>query len=538
VSELPLDSSFGDAGVIRNVAPAIGSPLNLAVQNDGSILIAGRGLPGQLCVTRRRPDGAPDTTFGTAGTTTIELAVSPSFVEDESVPIAVAPNGDIFLACTVRKKFESFANEWRIVKLTPQGRLDASFSGDGMVTATFPGLSASGVYLTAVVLRDDGRVLAVGTKATARVLVAAQYLPDGDLDRSFANDGRLLVDLQGSLPTVTSAALDPSGNLVVSGTVWFPDTSGDMFAARFLPDGRKDTSFGFGGTTIVDFGTGEDRAFDMALLPDGTIVILGVAGVSNVAREPALLRLGHDGRPDPSFGVAGRVRLDIGFPPRDCWTERLRLMPDGRIALTGTYAPGRDDPVDPALGSFRLFMAMVHPDGTPDPTFDGSNGVAFLAPELSFHRRHLAVQPDGNVVWLLNQVLLRVLPVTDRVDLSLVLGADQFQAGPGPLFFTATVRNTGPNPTSAFLKLRASKPVGVVGSSQGQVTVAANRIDVTGKLGAIAPGASATATLRTTVTGFEGAIELSGSVSTGDPDLTPANNHSSITVLTGRDPTM
>ena len=118
---------------------------------------------------------------------------------------------------------------------------------------------------------------------------------------------------------------------------------------------------------------------------------------------------------------------------------------------------------------------------------------------------------------------------------ALLIGADQFTAGPGPLTFVVTVRNHGPRPEAGLLTLRASKPVSVVASSHGHATVAPNRIDVTAKLTGIPAGQSATLTLRTTVTGFEEGITLSGQIALFEgPEF---NNSASHTVPTTKDAT-
>jgi hypothetical protein len=88
------------------------------------------------------------------------------------------------------------------------------------------------------------------------------------------------------------------------------------------------------------------------------------------------------------------------------------------------------------------------------------------------------------------------------------------------------------------LQLRSSKPVAVVAGTGGSYRVAPNRIDVTGKVFAIPVGGTATLTLRTTVTGFEDGISLTGSINAGLPELNTADNQASITVTTSRFPTI
>ena len=120
---------------------------------------------------------------------------------------------------------------------------------------------------------------------------------------------------------------------------------------------------------------------------------------------------------------------------------------------------------------------------------------------------------------------------------ALLIGADQFTAGPGPLTFVVTVRNHGPRPKAGLLTLRASKPgPSVVASSHGHATVAPNRIDVTAKLKGIPAGQSATLPLCTPRSpGSEEGITLSGQIALFEgPEF---NNSASHTVSTTKEAT-
>ncbi|MBJ7357229.1 hypothetical protein [Nocardioides sp.] len=85
--------------------------------------------------------------------------------------------------------------------------------------------------------------------------------------------------------------------------------------------------------------------------------------------------------PDPGFGGDGSVTLHSDAHPT--YLGDLEVLDDGRtmvLAQTG---------VDPALELWRL-----RPDGTPDPTFGGGDGVhSFGGPE-NYEDVHLAVDPD------------------------------------------------------------------------------------------------------------------------------------------------
>ena len=150
----------------------------------------------------------------------------------------------------------------------------------------------------------------------------------------------------------------------------------------------------------------------------------------------------------------------------------------------------------------------------------------------------VGVQSTGKLlVAASGSAMVRLHPTTELSAVRLTIGADQSQAGPGPLHLTATVHNDGDAPSGALLTLRATKAISLVSSSHGACTVAPNRMDVTGKLRNIPAGGTATVVLRTTVTGFEEGIGLTGSVSSGAPELNVGDNAASILVSTSRNPT-
>src|SRR5690606_22498328 len=110
----------------------------------------------------------------------------------------------------------------------------------------------------------------------------AKLTADGELDTSFGVDGIRTISFGGA-DVVTTVQLQDDGAIVVAGTA--DDGFDANFAvARLLPDGRLDPTFGAGGMATVAFG-GDDRAGDMVLLPDGSIVIVGDTAQTRTSRR-------------------------------------------------------------------------------------------------------------------------------------------------------------------------------------------------------------------------------------------------------------
>src|SRR5918998_1386197 len=68
----------------------------------------------------------------------------------------------------------------------------------------------------------------------------------GDLDPTFSGDGKLVVpDVQGYIRSLTSAALQPDGKLVVAGGAGrYGLGEGDVLVSRYNANGTPDTTFG------------------------------------------------------------------------------------------------------------------------------------------------------------------------------------------------------------------------------------------------------------------------------------------------------
>ena len=85
-------------------------------------------------------------------------------------------------------------------------------------------------------------------------------LADGRPDSGFGTSGTVTTGLgvDGSVNTV--GAVQPDGKILIAGGA-YPSWSADnteFGLARFLPDGRRDRSFGRGGEVLTRFGVSAD----------------------------------------------------------------------------------------------------------------------------------------------------------------------------------------------------------------------------------------------------------------------------------------
>jgi len=253
--------------------------------------------------------------------------------------------------------------------LAAPGDLDPSFGTGGTVTTAFTG----GGFASAVAIQGDGKIVVVGSAAGSSgkgEFAVARYGTDGSLDPTFDGDGMVTTPIAGGGDEATSVAIQPNGRIVVAGT----DSRERFAVVRYRADGSLDATFGGDGIVRTNLTRGDDIGLDMALQPDGKIVVAGPAGSPS---RFALVRYRRDGSLDETFGDGGEVFGRRGI------LRALALQPDGRIVVTGYDAYG-------------LTVARYLPDGTPDPAFGEGGAVRRVAIEI--FPLEVAVQPNGRIL--------------------------------------------------------------------------------------------------------------------------------------------
>jgi uncharacterized delta-60 repeat protein len=351
-----LDLTFGTGGRVSTPVGGDGQGEAVVIQPTGRIVTAGwrtvgTGIDTDFALTGTNSDGTPDTSFGIGGIATTDLGGA----GDKAHDAALTPDGGIVAvgetdAPGIQKQ------DFAVVRYLPDGKPDAAFDGDGIVTTDFSG---RGDIANAVAVQPDGKIVVAGFATSASGIgsdfALARYNPDGTLDTSFDGGGIVTTDF-GALSDDDARALviQPDGRILVVGTA-----GEDIALARYTPDGKLDTSFGSGGTKITDLGF-DDVATGVALTSDGKIVISGYTIGAKLNNDFLLARYDSHGTLDTTFGTGGIVTTDLG--DGDDFAENLIVDAQGRIILVGR-----------ATSSTISDLALVryNPDGTPDTTFDG-----------------------------------------------------------------------------------------------------------------------------------------------------------------------
>jgi uncharacterized delta-60 repeat protein len=145
-----LDPDFDGDGRVTLAGSVTANAI--LVQPDGNIVVAGctAGLA-KTTVTRLRPNGSLDTTFGTGGTTTIDFGSLADIVGGA----VLQPDGKIVVA-----GYSQDLEDVTLARLTPSGAPDPTFGAAGKATVDF-GVATFGF---AVALAPSKRIVVAGQK--------------------------------------------------------------------------------------------------------------------------------------------------------------------------------------------------------------------------------------------------------------------------------------------------------------------------------------------------------------------------------------
>ncbi len=261
------------------------------------------------------------------------------------------------------------------------GDLDATFGIGGKVVP--PYLEFGGD----VAVQADGKIVVVGDNAG----VLARYNIAGLLDTSFGNDG-IAINYFPVVGPASAIAIQADGKIVVAGSACTFGSICDFGIVRYNTDGSPDTSFDGDGSVIVDMGN-YDFINDLAIQPDGKIVVVGGSGIAGSRIFSfAAARLNSDGSLDVSFGGDGRVITSLrSFSFADSGgASGVILQPDGKIVAVGSSG-GSNSTNDFALVRYNT-------DGSLDASFDGDGKVITAVSSFGDVATDVAVQADGRIV--------------------------------------------------------------------------------------------------------------------------------------------
>ncbi len=305
-----------------------------------TVAVAVAGLSPVAAAWAKDPAGTVSTPVTTAhGAGTTSLGSGPVIAVDHRQRPVVATTSGPRLA---------------LLRYTKKGRLDKTFSGDGIARLKVK----KNLAVSDIAFDYRGRIVVVGASNASSGerarLIVLRLTKKGKPDKGFGRRGVVTVDHASG----TAVTIEPSGRLVVSGRSTMPSAA---LVARLDGAGRLDPGFGDHGVArlsvygaqegpYVGTGAGE-TVIDAA----GRVVVeLRVFRGIGQPSETGVARFTSGGALDTSFGDVGGYTSDtLGLPVTGALSRGLAARPHGGYTVSGA-----------THGQF--FLQRYDADGLPD----------------------------------------------------------------------------------------------------------------------------------------------------------------------------
>jgi uncharacterized delta-60 repeat protein len=375
-----LDINFGIGGKSYVKMGWKGKPTSVSFDGNGKIVVTGWAIPEsvptwdkmQSLIARYNFDGSLDTSFGNAGVVLNPVRDNSSEVYQKGITLA---DGHIMAIGTS-------GSYYIISRFNADGSFDKYFGGRGHHVIALPG--GLGIFQ----FQNDGSsFFASGT-------TIFKYAADGYADRSFGpirTPGVVTLSTNGNFQGISSLAVAADGKLALGGSVFKGIASGsntndfDYMFERLNANGAVDDSFDGDGIASRDAGDSSVIITAVAQQADGKIIVGGgrTNSINSDLWGTGISRYNEDGTSDVSFAERGKLYLNTenGISTM----AAVKVQPDGKIIAAGNVYNN---------GGIRLMR--FNDNGTPDATF--SAGGVFTYPDGALKVNDVLVQPDGKVL--------------------------------------------------------------------------------------------------------------------------------------------
>ena len=234
---------------------------------------------------------------------------------------------------------------------------------------------SSGGSVNDIVVQPDGKIIVVGYFRTVNNVIRKSIVR---LNADYTIDTTFSAALNS---TITTVALQPDGKILIGGTFDIVNGVNRTRIARLNTDGSLDTTF--------DPGMGADAlVYDIAVQPDGKILVGGIFARVNSVINFYITRLNSDGSNDASF--ISPLRPPPSVPPGmpaliSSAVFSIGLQSDGKIILGGFIVTSYN-----GTNAVSTPVTRLNRNGSLDTTFNPGS--------ISSNASKIVVQPDDKIL--------------------------------------------------------------------------------------------------------------------------------------------
>lgn len=389
-----VDSTFGTDGYIPygdtgNSANNLGTGNNIAVQNDGKILVAidksnSNNNTDLLFYTYRyNQDGTPDTSFGDNGVSKLFAGA-----QSKNKDIKVQQDGKIVVVGETEYCTGGVcgAPQFIMMRLKSNGDIDSTFGVNGKLLSSDV-FGVEGLYAKPerVIITPDNKFLIAGRGISAKPFIARLNI-NGTMDSSFGNNG--IFSDTASYASLVDITIDSLGNtfgLILQYNYNQEDelNVSDTYIIKLNENGALDESFGTGGRKIFNSAAYE-KPQSIAIRSDNKVVVAGHSqpeyitdfnngyGETNVG---FIIILNDDGSAS-SILPEGYLTYNL---PDDSTTfiHKVLITPEDKMLISGKT-------ITKIEGNYheKAFIALLDENGILDAGF---NDVGFIMFDYGLH---------------------------------------------------------------------------------------------------------------------------------------------------------
>jgi uncharacterized delta-60 repeat protein len=265
--------------------------------------------------------------------------------------------------------------------------LDATFNNTGYA------IDNDGMfdYIKGMAIKPDDKIVFTGSSDLSTIALIC-HNPDGSIDQSFGNNGRVVatgydstyqrystVNAQADGKVILAYSSYPINNdTVVNDENW-------LYIQRYNANGTLDNTFGTGGSKIIPFNNYEMVATRILPMNDGSTIISGTRNAGIGTEEAILIKLTPNGQFDTTFGANGFCILYQGGSI--FFNQSATLDNSGNIYICGR------------LGSSGCIIKVLSTGLDFDNSF-GTAGIYYSNGTTNFGITRVIIRPDGKLLML------------------------------------------------------------------------------------------------------------------------------------------